>query len=305
MTTNLRNLQESLQAYLLTGDTTIAKDIINPAGDQIDTRLAIYRDSYYLCLLNNLKKEFALLEQLLGEQAFEEIGIAYINAYPSQYFTINDFGQRFPDFLRTTSPYNQQPPLSELAELILALNNTLISADTPTITPSDLATIPPHDWGNLTFQTHPSVKLLTQQTNAYEIWQALIQNKQPPKISTQSAQKIPSEGWRVGGFPAARSLRARQGAAATGPRATEAKPLLPHLNLLIWRKELTPYSNILTQQSAQLLQTLQSQKTFAEACETLTQSIPEEEIPQYVINQLTNWLNQGIFAAINHQAKKT
>ncbi len=33
----------------------------------------------------------------------------------------------------------------------------------------------------------------------------------------------PSEGWRVGGFPATRSLRAWQGAAATGPRATDLR----------------------------------------------------------------------------------
>ncbi len=259
MTKNLHRLQENLQAYLLTGNSAIAKDIVNPAQDTVDTRLAIYRDSYYLCLLNILRKDFSLLEQVLGEQAFEEVGLAYINAYPSQYFTVNNFALRFPVFLQSVSSYNKYLYLSELAEFIWALNNTLISADAAILTVNDLAQIPPNKWENLQLKMHPSVKLMIQQTNAYEIWQAL-----------QQAKPLP-----------------------------EAVKLTQANHCLVWRKDFMPFSSLLTQETAWIIKSLQEDQPFAEICEGLTQWLPEEAVAQYAVNHLINWLNQGLFVAFH------
>lgn len=258
MTTKLRELQENLQAYLLTGDAKIAKDIVNPIQDEIDTRLAIYRDSYYLCLTNILKKDFPLLEKLIGEEAFEVLATAYIDAYPSKYFSIKDFGERVPLFLQTTLPYSQQPYLSELAELGWELDNTLISADAVALTVNDLAKIPQNNWGELQLTTHPSVKLLTQHYNTFELWQALQHDK---------------------------------------PLPTVVKLAKPNY-CLVWRKELMPYCCVLTAEAACIIRAFQAQQTFAEVCEQLTEYLSPEEVAQYAVNQLVNWLNQGVFSGL-------
>ena len=258
MSSHLRELQEKLQAYLLTGDSAIAKDIVDPTQDKVDTRLAIYRDSYYLLLVNILQKDFPLLEKLLGEEQFEVLALAYINAYPSQYCSIKDFGARLPGFLQTTAPYNKQLHLGELAELIRQLDNTLVAADAPVLTVQDLAIISQDKWGELQLIPHPSVKLLTQHYNTFSLWQALQQDKPLPKVTKSSEPQY----------------------------------------CLIWRKELMPYCVILNKEAVCIIKTLQAQRTFAEVCEELAECLPAEEVVQYVVNQLIEWLNQGVFSEI-------
>ena len=260
MSSQLRKLQEELQAYLLTGNSKIAEAIVNPAQDEIDTRLAIYRDSYYLCLTNILKEDFPLLEKILGEPAFENLAIAYINQYPSKYFSIKDFGERLPTFLHTTQPYNEQPYLKELAELSWELDNTMVTADALLLTVNDLAAIPQEKWGDLQLNPHPSVKLLTQHYNTFDIWQALKQDKPLPTVTN----------------------------------------LLKPTYCLIWRKELTPYCYMLNQEAACIISAFQAQQTFADVCEQLAEYLPAEEVAQYAVNQLVNWLNQGIFSGIKY-----
>lgn len=261
MSNQLRKLQEELQAYLLTGNPKITEAIVNPVQDEIDTRLAIYRDSYYLCLTNILRKDFPLLEKLLGEQAFEDLAMAYINQYPSKYFSIKDFGERLPSFLQTQT-YSGRPHLKELAELTWELDNTMVTADAPLLTVNDLAAISQEKWGDLQLNLHPSVKLLTQHYNTFDIWQALQQDKPLPTVTE----------------------------------------LLKPIYCLLWRKELTPYCYVLNQKAACIITAFQAQQTFAEVCEQLTEFLPAEEVAQYVVNQLVNWLNQGIFSEL--QLKK-
>src|SRR5688500_3647549 len=126
---SLRELQESLQAYLLRNEQSIAKHIIKPKQDIIDARLEIYREHYYISLTDILKKSYENLYRLLGEESFEELSVAYIKAYPSQYYNINEFTQHLPIFLREHKLYAQHLYIAELAEFIYELENTLIKAD--------------------------------------------------------------------------------------------------------------------------------------------------------------------------------
>lgn len=260
MTITLRELQNHLQNYLLTGDLTIADFIVNPAKDERDARLAIYRDGYYICLLAILEKDFTLLKKLIGQQTFEEMGLRYIDAYPSHYFSIKDFGQRLPDFLRTVQPYAEQLHLAELADFLWELNNTLIAADAPVLTTADLMQIPPDAWDELQLKTHPSVKLMTQQWNTTALWQALQQDKPAPKPAHLN------------------------------------KPSY----YLIWRKGLTPHYYEIPEEAAWIISALQANKTFSAVCEGLSEWMPEETVAPYLVDRLKNWLNEGIFSQVRY-----
>ena len=256
---NLRELQEHFVAHLLTNDQKIVKNIGTTKQVSADERLAIYRDTYYLNLVNLLRKDYSLLEDLLGEDAFEQLAVDYIHANPSCYFNANEFGEPLAKFLAKASPYAEQAYLAELAAMCWAWATVLIAADAEALSIEQLAMIPQDAWPQLRLTAHPSVKLLRYTWNAIEYWQA-VQQKQP--LPTLIKLKKPNY-------------------------------------CLIWRKGLQPFYLILPQEAGWALQAFQNGQTFADVCEGLTQQLPEDEVAPYVVSLLTMWLKEGIFAEFN------
>ena len=193
--TALQKVQESLQAHLLTDDPEIAKYITGKNQEMVEERLAIYNSGYYARLLEVLESDYGVIAKLLGEYKFEQLGLAYITANPSRHFSANVYGQYMEKFLATSEPYAQQPHLSELASFIWALNCTVDAPDGPLLTTNDLATIPQDRWADMILSLHPSVALHSSDWNVLPVWQALIQNQQPPAI-TKHDKKAYCAVWR-------------------------------------------------------------------------------------------------------------
>src|SRR5437868_1546842 len=89
-------------------------------------RLNIYRQSYFLRLLECLRAEFPSLAAAMGAELFDALSAAYLEAYPSQSPSLSQLGARLPQFLRechlqsgeTGSPEPSWPEfLSDLAGL--------------------------------------------------------------------------------------------------------------------------------------------------------------------------------------------
>ena len=66
--------------------------------------LNIYRQSYIARLRDCMKNQFSALAYALGEELFQMFADQYLDAYPSDSYTLNDLGKRFPDFLEETRP---------------------------------------------------------------------------------------------------------------------------------------------------------------------------------------------------------
>lgn len=73
-------------------------------------RLAVYGNAYFARLLDCLADEFPTTKQVLGEDAFNSLGMQYIHACPSRSYTLNGLGRRFPDYLRETRPEHVPHP---------------------------------------------------------------------------------------------------------------------------------------------------------------------------------------------------
>lgn len=256
----LREIQENLQAYLLNGNECITKFVAQPIqGDAIE-RLGIYTTAYWLRLAETLQKIYAPLLQLLGEARFEDLAFQYIAKYPSNYVSINDFGQHFSKFLWETAPFSQQPYLSEIAAFVWALDSTIMATMKPILTASEMAGIPQEAWPDLRLQLQPSVKLLTQQWNTIGVWQALMKGVEQSSLQFEQ--------------------------------------LAMPVSCAVWRKDQQPYYLQLGQEAAWALQMFAANQTFAEVCEGLTQWLPEAEVAQFVVNLLLQWINDKMFVKI-------
>ena len=74
----LRELQADFQNYLLQQNPCITFDIIGTTTVPVITRLNIYRDAYYLRLIEAFQQDYPALQALLGEKHFEQLCRNYI-----------------------------------------------------------------------------------------------------------------------------------------------------------------------------------------------------------------------------------
>lgn len=178
----LANLQQNVQAHVMGENEQILNQLVLPVRGTIHERLAVYSNAYDWRLIDALHQEYGLLAKLLGDEAFTELAEAFIDAYPSQFYTIAKFSEPLIHFLAEELPYSQQPHLSELVQLIKALIISLEAEDAPCLNFQNLANVGEQNWPSLCFKFHPSVQYFCFNYNCYAIWQALVQEKVIPEV---------------------------------------------------------------------------------------------------------------------------
>ncbi len=191
----LANLQQVLQTHLMEEDERILNQLVLPVKGTIHERLAVYSNAYAWRLIDALEQEYGLLAKLLGDEAFTEMAEAFIDSYPSQFYSIARFGEPLAQFLSEDAAYSEQPHLSELAQLIKALIASLEAADAPHLNFSALANIAEQNWPSLCFKFHPSVQYFNFNYNSYVIWKALVQEISIPNVQMANSHCVV---WRKG-----------------------------------------------------------------------------------------------------------
>lgn len=185
---SLVSLQEALQRHLLEDDEAIASELVSPFKGSLDERLAVYANGYRWRLIDALQKEYALLHHYLGDDAFIELSDAYIDEYPSRFYSISEFTKLLPQFLSKYQPH--QSYLSELAQLISALSLSLEAVDAQFLSPEALAKIPIQNWPSLCFKYHPSVHYFSFQWNTFSLWKTLVQKTVFPTMTKENSYCI-------------------------------------------------------------------------------------------------------------------
>lgn len=256
--TALRQLQLRFQQYVLHGAREIEPHIAGiPA--RAGERLAIYADAYRLRLLEALTTDFIALRAHLGEEDFDTLGRAYIDAHPSGQPSLRHFGRQLQAFLAATSPYRERPWLAELAAFDWALTEAFDAADRPALSPAALAAVAPTQWPAMRFTPHPSLQRLDLHWNAAAIWQV-----------------------------------ADSAAVAPAPERSD-----PPLAWAIWRHELQTYFRSLPVDEAWALDALRSGETFGAICEGLCEWIDAAHVALHAAGLLKQWLTDGMLCELD------
>lgn len=175
----LAQLQADFQSCIITENSeAFKKRIINDDKVGADKRISIYADSYRLRIIEALATSYPKLHAMLGDDLFDTTVRAYIDQYPSSYRNMRWVGDQMAQHLTNTIP--QHPIAAELAAFEWSLGLAFDAEDAPTLTIQDLAAIPPETWGELHFELHPAVQLLSLEWNVIPIWQALDAETAPP-----------------------------------------------------------------------------------------------------------------------------
>lgn len=113
-------------------------------------RVGIYRRMYFLRMRDALEIDFPSVLHFLGKASFEAVMEEYFTKYPSNSYTLNDTGIRFPAFVRSSLlPDNEF--IAELAELELAISNVMEAQEIPPISAEKIAAISPEAWNEARF----------------------------------------------------------------------------------------------------------------------------------------------------------
>jgi hypothetical protein len=145
---------------------------------------------------------------------------------------------------------------SEMADFEWALGYVLDAADAPVLTLAELGTVAGEDWPNLQFTLHPSVHFYKYSSNAPQITYALMVEQEAPESHIDEN----TSDW------------------------------------VIWRFELKPFFESISEAKFWMLGAIEQGKTFAEICEGLCQWFSEEEVAQYAASVLGSWINMGMIA---------
>ena len=183
----LREIQDRLQAAILTSDDAILDTILDNSRTSRETLFGVYRNAYVGRLVDVLKSDYALLRSYVGDDTFGGFARAYISAHPSRTQNARWFGAKLPEFLATSKWNDEHPRLAEIAQIEKAVSDAFDATDAPVLGVENLVKFPPESWGRLAFVPHPSAARFDAATNAFAIWRALKDDETPPEAATRDA----------------------------------------------------------------------------------------------------------------------
>lgn len=263
---DLLNSESGFQNFLLSSqdetDSTLFNNIRTSSSENqsLDAikRMNIYLDSYRFRLKESLKKDYPKLYTLVGQESFETLAMQYIKEFPSKYFSIKSFGQNLCDFLKNTAPYSEQPSLFEMAFLEKSMQNILEEQNYQCLDQKALDALPLEQFCDLQLSFHPSIQFLHFHWDVPVLWQEIDQHS---KLREPKLYPKP-QTW------------------------------------ILSRKGLE--SRLRTIESNELfaLEKMRQNMNFAELCDSLCNTLPENAIPAFTVNCLNQWFNDGLISEI-------
>lgn len=286
----LAGLQSDFQAFLLDGNRRMLSRVAGTAKAGAETRLAVYYDAYRLRLLEALGANYPVLRAWLGEDEFENIGIAYLAAHPSQHFSIRWFGHRLAEFLAATQPWSDRPHVVEMAALEWALSEAFDAEDTTVLGIADMAVIPASAWPGMRLQFHPSAQRLDLRWNVPLLWKAVNRNLDAEKATATcrgETSATPSAG---------REQHADTPAVADMPALVEHE--YPQA-WLVWRQDLKTWFRSLPVDEAWALDAAMTGENFAAICEGLCEWIDAQNVALHAAGLMKQWISDGLVSEID------
>ncbi|WP_295637991.1 DNA-binding domain-containing protein [uncultured Methylibium sp.] len=222
--------------------------------------LGIYRHAYRARLAEALRDNHELLPRVMGDEAFDALAAAYVEAHPSRHPSIRWYGAGLADFMAARTDLSPHPALADLARLEWALRAAFDAPDAQPIEAAALAGRPADAWASLRFAPLPSAALLPL-------------------------------GWRIG--PLVQALRADDSEA----EPPEPEPAAHHL--LIWRPRLDTRWRSLEPLEAALLEALFAGERFESLCLIAAARQGDEHAAAVVVGLLQGWIAEGLIASFD------
>ncbi|GAA4774294.1 putative DNA-binding domain-containing protein [Novosphingobium ginsenosidimutans] len=154
--------------------------------------MAIYRNAYRGRLSDALASGFERTKRWVGEEAFEQAAAHYILTNPPHRWTLDLFGEAFPDLLGTL--FAEDPEVAELAWLEWQLQQAFAARNAPVLTAADLAeaSLSEDDWARLRFIPAPGFAARQVNFDVVTLWPLLRD-----EAAASAPARLPESGWLI------------------------------------------------------------------------------------------------------------
>lgn len=142
------------------------------AGTAVPQRFSLYRGNLSATWRRTLGHAYPVVLALVGEDFFGGLARAYGGRYPSDSADLNQFGDRFADFLADFPPVDELPYLPDMARLEWAVHLAHYAADAQGLAPEALAALHPDQLEARRFSLHPACALLASDWQVAALWRA-------------------------------------------------------------------------------------------------------------------------------------
>lgn len=149
----------------------VAPDIFAGSDTQTLAGLAVYRNNIRSSLSRVLAEKYPVIQQLVGEDFFKFLAHEYYHTYPPTSPLVTRYGDALPVFLEGFEPVTAYPYLPDMARLEQYWLEAYHAPDATPMTPQDIIAAAGDDIAYLTFEFHPSVRLLASAYPVGSIWQ--------------------------------------------------------------------------------------------------------------------------------------
>lgn len=166
--TRLAELQNRFAASV-TGDPADVLPLLADDGRRAD-RFEIHRNNTFASLKSVLEEAFPSVVAVLGETMFQRLSAAFVRNHPPRINHLLDYGAELPDFIRRSEPLSGWPWLGDVAALDWAVNAAYGAEDAETLSPDDLAALPPEQLVEARLPLLPSAMLVRSEWPIHAIW---------------------------------------------------------------------------------------------------------------------------------------
>lgn len=200
---DLPTLQAWMQSALMDAAAPTAEppvrieDVITASHQQTSReRFNVYANAYQARLVECLREEFATLCKFLEQDVFDGLATAYLQAHPSQSYTLADLGRQFPQFMQQAAEALEddtnegtEPTAGGTRFLVELATLERLYAEVfdgpgieglPLITPDDLKNIHPDAWPQVRFEPAPCLRLMEFHYPVHEFITACRHGTEPP-----------------------------------------------------------------------------------------------------------------------------
>ena len=166
----LRSTLQVMKSSLLHRDNA-AESLVGESAFEPAQRLQLYRNNLVIGLTEALAAVYPVVQRLVGEDFFRVTCREFIPEYPPRQAALHEFGEAFPEYIRSYKPASSLPYIADVAELEWALHEAYHAADADLLDPMQLQRIPEERQGELRFVLHPAARLLKSDYPVHRIWQ--------------------------------------------------------------------------------------------------------------------------------------
>lgn len=157
---SLKSLQRAVQQFVVQGTSADAY-IAQPQAGSGQERLQIYRNAYFLRLIDQLETGFPHVARQLGKRDFGVLVRDYLAEYPSRYYSIYDVGQHLESFMRDATEYSTG--LVELAAFDWSMSRLQFVDTGSVMRVTELVALKPLQWEEAMFSLHPAHQFVSCQ----------------------------------------------------------------------------------------------------------------------------------------------